>query len=42
MDITKFTIGYGDFILVADDLKFGICIERTEYQYEFYSWGVTE
>src|SRR5690625_5348979 len=34
LDITKFTIGYADFILVSDSLDFGICIERTEYQYE--------
>ncbi|WP_335872621.1 YxiF family protein [Bacillus sp. 2205SS5-2] len=38
LEKVKFTSGYGDFILVSDDLAFGICIERTEYQYEFYSW----
>ena len=42
LDITKFTIGYADFILVSDNLDFGICIERTEYQYEMYIWGVGE
>jgi len=42
LDITKFTIGYADFILVSDSLDFGICIERTEYQYEMYIWGVGE
>ncbi|MGE6376180.1 YxiF family protein [Peribacillus muralis] len=38
---TKFTTGYGDFILVDDQLKFGICIERTEYHYELFIWGMT-
>lgn len=40
VDMIKFTAGDGDFILVTDDLRFGICIERTEYQYEFYRWSV--
>lgn len=39
LEITKFTVGFADFILVSDELDFGICIERTEYQYEMYSWG---
>ncbi|MEY9867589.1 hypothetical protein ABIE66_002968 [Peribacillus sp. B2I2] len=38
---TKFTTGNGDFILVDDEFKFGICIERTEYQYELFIWGMT-
>ncbi|PEY32975.1 hypothetical protein CN354_20025 [Bacillus cereus] len=40
--ITNFLNGYGDFILVGDDLEFGVCIERTEYHYEFSMWGVAE
>ncbi|MEN1934183.1 hypothetical protein AAIE21_00930 [Paenibacillus sp. 102] len=40
--ITNFLNGYGDFILVGDNLEFGVCIERTEYHYEFSIWGVTE
>nr|WP_154652026.1 hypothetical protein [Bacillus bingmayongensis] len=31
-----------DFILVGDDLEIGVCIERTEYHYEFSMWGVAE
>lgn len=31
-----------DFILVGDDLKFGVCIEPTGYHYEFSMWGVAE
>ncbi len=27
--------GYGDFILVSEVFHFGLCIERTEYYYEF-------
>lgn len=41
LNITKFATGYADFMLVTDDMNFGICIERTEYQYEFYHWGIT-
>jgi len=40
LKLTKFSTGYGDFILVADDLHFGICIERTEYYYELSIWGL--
>ncbi|MER3123812.1 hypothetical protein ABQG68_00240 [Bacillus pumilus] len=36
---TKFSSGYGDFILVAEDFRFGLCIERTEYYYELSIWG---
>jgi hypothetical protein len=39
LGIATFTMEYGDFILVDNDLKFGISIESAEYQYEFYSWG---
>lgn len=41
VDMIKFTTGYDDFILVTNDLEYGICIERTEYQYEFYRWGAS-
>ncbi|BFH11629.1 hypothetical protein J6TS7_66130 [Paenibacillus dendritiformis] len=40
LKLTKFATGYADFILVADDLHFGICIERTEYHYELSIWGL--
>ncbi|PAM93331.1 hypothetical protein B4N84_18515, partial [Flavobacterium sp. IR1] len=35
IELTKFSVGYGDFILVSEDFNFGLCIERTEYFYEF-------
>ncbi|MCY8232257.1 hypothetical protein MOC86_09720 [Priestia endophytica] len=40
LESTKFLAGYGDFILVAEDFSFGLCIERTEYFYEFSTWGL--
>lgn len=40
MELTKFSVGYGDFILVAEDFSFGLCIERTEYYYELSIWGL--
>ncbi|TYS31042.1 hypothetical protein FZC65_13975 [Bacillus pumilus] len=40
LEQTKFSSGYGDFILVAEDFHFGLCIERTEYYYELSIWGV--
>lgn len=40
LEHTKFSIGSGDFILVADDFHFGLCIERTEYYYELSIWGM--
>ncbi|KAA6451853.1 hypothetical protein FZC77_13625 [Bacillus swezeyi] len=40
LDLTKFSMGYGDFILVAEDFHFGLCTERTEYFYEFCVWGL--
>lgn len=39
--LSEFTLGNSDFIFVDDELKFGICIERTEYQYELFIWGMT-
>ena len=39
--LTKFSVGYGDFILVAEDFNFGLCIERTEYFYELSVWGLS-
>jgi hypothetical protein len=41
LELTKFSVGYGDFILVAEDFNFGLCIERTEYFYEFSLWGLS-
>lgn len=41
LKLTKFSAGYGDFILVAEDFHFGLCIERTEYYYEFSVWGLS-
>lgn len=41
LDLTKFSIGYGDFILVAEDFRFGLSIERTEYFYECSVWGLS-
>ncbi|WP_405096937.1 hypothetical protein [Oceanobacillus sp. FSL H7-0719] len=41
IELTKFSVGYGDFILVAEDFNFGICIERTEYFYELSVWGLS-
>ncbi|MFJ5964443.1 hypothetical protein [Bacillus sp. NPDC093026] len=38
LEQTKFSSGYGDFILVAEDFHFGLCIERTEYFYELSTW----
>ncbi|PFE03259.1 hypothetical protein COE15_26855 [Bacillus cereus] len=40
--ISRFLTGYADFVLVGDDLEFGVVIECTEYHYEFSMWGVTE
>nr|WP_254637627.1 hypothetical protein [Bacillus pumilus] len=40
LEQTKFSSGYGDFILVAEDFCFGLCIERTEYFYELSIWGL--
>ncbi len=40
LELTKFSAGYGDFILVAEDFDYGLCIERTEYFYEFSVWGL--
>ncbi|MGA3880071.1 YxiF family protein [Bacillus pumilus] len=40
LEHTKFSTGYGDFILVSEDFHFGLCIERTEYYYELSIWGV--
>ncbi len=39
--ISRFLTGYADFVLVGDDLEFGVVIERTEYHYEFSMWGVS-
>ncbi|MGF9856577.1 YxiF family protein [Priestia endophytica] len=41
LESTKFSTGYGDFILLAEDFSFGLCIERTEYFYEFSTWGLS-
>jgi hypothetical protein len=41
LELTKFSVGYGDFILVAEDFNFGLCIERTEYFYELSVWGLS-
>ncbi|WP_234969358.1 YxiF family protein [Bacillus massilinigeriensis] len=41
IELTKFSDGYGDFILVAEDFNFGLCIERTEYFYELSVWGLS-
>ncbi|MBX4262813.1 group-specific protein [Clostridium estertheticum] len=40
LEILKFMDGYADFILIDDNFSFGICVERTEYFYEFCSWGI--
>ncbi|MED1115260.1 YxiF family protein [Bacillus paramycoides] len=39
--VSRFLNGNGDFVLVGDDLEFGLCVERTEYHYEFSMWGIT-
>jgi hypothetical protein len=41
LELTKFSIGWGDFILVAEDFSFGLCIERSEYFYECSIWGLS-
>ena len=41
IELTKFSVRYGDFILIAEDFNFGLCIERTEYFYEFSVWGLS-
>ncbi|MTH55007.1 hypothetical protein GKZ89_16510 [Bacillus mangrovi] len=38
LEISNFSNGYADFILVTDRLDFGICIERTEHFYEYSLW----
>ncbi|PRO39917.1 hypothetical protein C6W18_17740 [Bacillus sp. LLTC93] len=38
LEHTKFSSGYGDFMLVTEDFHFGLCIERTEYFYELSTW----
>ncbi|MEK3933814.1 hypothetical protein MKY41_00725 [Sporosarcina sp. FSL W7-1349] len=40
LEVTKFSTGYGDFVLVGEDFNFGLCIERTEYFYELTVWGL--
>ncbi|WP_353854459.1 hypothetical protein [Bacillus sp. Bos-x628] len=40
LEQTKFSSEYGDFILVAEDFHFGLCIERPEYFYELSTWGL--
>lgn len=39
LEITGFSDGYADFILVEENLGFGICIEITEYYYEYVEWS---
>ena len=39
LDLTEFSSGNGDFMLVAEDFHFGLVIERTEYCYEISIWG---
>ncbi|WP_456266020.1 MULTISPECIES: YxiF family protein [unclassified Bacillus (in: firmicutes)] len=39
LEQTKFLSGYGHFILAAEDFRFGLCNERTEYFYELIIWG---
>lgn len=41
IELTRFAVGYGDFILVTEDFNFGLCIERTEYFYELSVWGLS-
>ncbi|UII58593.1 hypothetical protein LS684_23695 (plasmid) [Cytobacillus spongiae] len=41
IELTKFSIGYGDFILVAENFNFGLSVERTEYFYELSVWGLS-
>lgn len=41
VELTRFSAGYGDFILVGKDFNFGLCIERTEYFYELSVWGLS-
>lgn len=38
-EFTKFKGGYRDLILVDEDLKYGICIERYEYFNKFVIWN---
>lgn len=40
LEKTNFLNGRGDFILVDDNLNYGVCIQRTEYYYEFCMWGI--
>lgn len=41
LELTWFSKGYGDFIIVDEDFNVGLCIERTEYYYEFSIWGLS-
>jgi penicillin-binding protein-related factor A (putative recombinase) len=42
VELTRFSAGYGDFILLAEDFSFGLCIERAEYFYELSVWGLSQ
>lgn len=39
-EISGFNKGMFDFMLVADDLSYGVCIERGEYSFIQVFWGV--
>lgn len=38
LEMTRFLDGYGDFILVDENLTLGVCIEKDEYNYEVSLW----
>lgn len=39
-EISGFNKGMFDFMLVADDMSYGICIEQGEYSFNQVFWGV--
>jgi len=39
LNFVRFISGYGDVVLVEENLKFGVCVERYEYQNNMITWG---
>ncbi|ARU61610.1 hypothetical protein CBW65_11750 [Tumebacillus avium] len=39
LPLTGFTQGRFDILIVQPQLRFGLCVERGEYEYTFASWG---
>jgi hypothetical protein len=41
VDLTGYSTGRMDFIIIEPNLSFGICVERWEYQDTFINWGLS-